>query len=325
MCLLLAIGFMLSIPFSVYAAESPAVVGLNIDEDGAGLFLYGDLPQGLAAKVSGQDCEVEVVGLAESESDIRTLLLIDISTSMRQGSQKQVIDALTALIDSKGENEQYAIAAFGVEYNLLVDFTSDRYDLIKAVEQLAWDGQGSSIYRAVDAATDTADKDQQNDGTFTQVVLFSDGVEKAEDGIIKEELFFSLKEAPLPVHTIGFQYENNAEGLKELYAISRMTGGFSFGLTAGTSSSEAISQVAQYIAEVNCVDIRLPEQVKDGAVRPLELLDGSGGQILMYDLHMPVSAQPSSAPESTPPPSAAPAPALHKSRSQRRNQRSTYR
>ncbi|MDR1192873.1 MAG: FHA domain-containing protein, partial [Peptococcaceae bacterium] len=304
----LTFGLALTVCLGAYAAEAIVVVGLNMSEDGAVLFLRGELSGGLSAKVSGQECEIEIAALTEQEAKARTLFLIDISTSMRQGSQKQVLDMLTGLIEGKVRDEQYAIAAFGEEYNLIADFTGDRYDLAKAVERLEWNGRASGIYSAVDEALRAIRDNPPDEWMFTQIVVFSDGVEKAGNGIIKEELFFSLKESPLPVHTVGFQYENNADGLKELYAISRVTGGFNYELAANAEVVEAADQIATYIAGVSRARVRLPERVKDGAVRPLELFDSSGARILQYDLHMPLSAQVPSAPAPPAPPEPVPGP-----------------
>lgn len=306
------IGFSVLLTFTIFisafAADAPIVVGSNINEDGAGLFLSGKLPDRLTAKISGFECEVSYSPLIQAQSVVRTCFLIDVSTSMRQGSRKQIMDLLTGLIENKKDGEQYGIAVFGEDYRVLADFTDDRYDLAKAVNQIEWSDQASSIYQAVGFAAKEIREAKPDARTFTQLVVFSDGVEKSDDGIIKEELFFGLKESPFPVHTIGFKYENNADGLKELYAISRITGGFGYELDSKSEVLEAANKLDAYIGEAYYVQVKLPDQLKDGAVRPLELFDGSGKSVAQYNIHMPGAAllpaesepQPVSEPEPEP-------------------------
>lgn len=104
-------------------------------------------------------------------------------------------------------------------------------------------------------------------------------------------MFFELAGTPLPVHAIGFLYESNAENLKNLYAVSRVSGGFGFEAASGTDILGAAKNLAGYLTGITYLEITLPEQVKDGAVRPLTLSDSEGVSLLRFDLHMPRGEQ----------------------------------
>lgn len=309
--LVLSLALVWALCGAAFAADTAAVVGVEIGPDSAGLFLTGGPAEGMTAKISDWECETRAQGsLEQVQIGTRTLFLIDTSTSMRSGSRRQVVELLHHLVENKAAGDEYAIATFGEQYQLQAAFTGERYDLAKAVDALEWKDQQSSIYHAVQAAVQAIHKDDPGKPAFEQLVLFSDGVEKSESGIIKEELFFGLRDAPLPVHTIGFQYENNADGLKELYAISRITGGIRHEVGAETDILEAAEELSGYAADIHYIQLVLPEPVKDGAVRPLELIGPGGESVLRHDLHMPrveAAAVPEVAPEPETEPASTPA------------------
>lgn len=311
--LLIALVFTMNV--AALAAQAPALAGVAVGESNVEMFLSGEGLPNLDAKISNWACEIAYSGsLEQAEIGCQTLFLIDSSTSMRESSRQQVKELLHALIEGKSEAEQYAIAAFGEEYRMLADFESDRYDLSKVVEGLSWEDEASSIYDAVRTAAQSLLGKRPDGLTFIQIVVLSDGVEDAQAGITREELFLELTRSPLPVHTVGFLYADNADELKNLYAISRVSGGFTFEADAETEIMGVSERLTGYLAGITYLDIILPEQAKDGAVRPLTLSAGEGTVLLQYDLHMPgteqaeLPAEPEPAPSEVSEPQPAPEP-----------------
>ena len=312
-CFAFCLILIFALPFTAAAAETPVVVGTAIDDDSVGLFLY-DAADNLSGKISDWQCDVISQGyIEEFKVPARTLFLIDVSTSMRKSSRTQINNLLAKLIENKKTEDLFAIATFGEEFKILCDFTNERFDLAKAAESLEFKDEASSIYEAVGQAADIVGANSIYPPMFTQLVVFSDGVEQSTSGIIKEELFYKLRNEPHPIHTIGFKYENNSETLKELYAVSRITGGFSFETSVDTDIMQLEADLDEYKSKVSWVQFALPVQAKDGAVRALRIYDSSGSELLKYDLHMPrVEAaapiiEPESEPEDEPEPEPKPA------------------
>ena len=67
------------------------------------------------------------------------------------------------------------------------------------------------------------------------------GVDNKSIGYTKEELYAALEKMPYPIYTVGCTYKENNEQLKNMFALSRMTGGASW----------LLDDVSDYMARVS--------------------------------------------------------------------------
>lgn len=282
-----ALALLLCAPVLAAAADAPVVVGITQDNDSVRVYLAGETQGNLTAQISGWDCEILEQGtLAETGSPSSVLFLIDVSSSMQPSSQTQACELLDAMIERKRAGDQYAIASFGAAHQMLCDFTNERYDLAKSLQSLAWEDSHSNVYQAVEQSMRQVATMQQ-EGRFVQLVVLTAVVEGAPDGITREELFWSLKNAPLPVHTIGFVRKDNDDSLQALSSLSRIAGARHVQMKGDDDVTQGASMLEDYTASVYQIQVKLPKQAKDGAVRPLELFSSGGAPILRHDLYMP--------------------------------------
>ena len=159
-----------------------------------------------SAQLGTYHCEIlSVTPVGELPSD--TLILVDTSGSIPADIRQKTKDLIMELIDQKQENERYSIASFGTEINVLCDYTSDRYDLAKALEGLDYSEKYTYVYSVLDKVLD-------NDGDdFYRIVMISDGVENSRDGITYDEILNKISSGHCPVYTVGIE-NGNQESLK---------------------------------------------------------------------------------------------------------------
>lgn len=152
-CLSLLVS-VLSLLFCVqicYAAEDNTLLQGYTWENYADLYISGNINTNtVTVDVSNQPAEIIDGGLlTDKDVKIRTTLLLDISASMPKSMRDSVLGYLNNYIETISSNEQLRIVTFGEEIIVLQDFTSDRYDLSKAVSEIKFEGQQSMIYDAV--------------------------------------------------------------------------------------------------------------------------------------------------------------------------------
>lgn len=257
----------------VQRAGAANVVQTSTQEQTVVIFMDKMLDmENLTCKVSNQPVEiVESGGLTDGTARVKTTVLIDVSKSIPADMHEKLIAAINKLIEQKAANDEYRIITFAEEQTQLCDFTTDRYDLNKAIEGLAFDKAWSKIYDAVYSTMPTPET-----GTDTPIlyrsILITDGVDEADTGAIMEELLLKLQNERYPVDVLAVSGSSGAAN-KELSAITRVSGGRYCGLAPDTDleSLEASLGVSGY----SYVKIQAPEQLLDGSIRQVDLSDGT--------------------------------------------------
>lgn len=215
-----------------------------------------------SAQLGTYPCEIlSVTPVGELPSD--TLILVDTSGSIPADIRQKTKDLIMELIDQKQENERYSIASFGTEINVLCDYTSDRYDLAKALEGLDYSEKYTYVYSVLDKVLDN-DRDD-----FYRIVMISDGVENSRDGITYDEILNKISSGHCPVYTVGIE-NGNQESLKKLYSFSRN----SYAESAALTNESDISQICDTVNSSRnfiCVEVSVPDEAADGSVRYLKI------------------------------------------------------
>lgn len=298
------------------AAEELHVVQVVPGETVTTFFLNGPVdPASAACRVSNQEAPVPRTGsLSDEDARIRTTVLIDVSGSVPKTMRKTVVAAVDGLIEHKRANEEYRLVAFAQEERELCGFTADRYDLGKAVESIAFDGQWSMIYDAIYNAIPRTEEAGGDLPAYSRILVITDGVDETKVGVTMEELFLKLQNEHCPVDVLAVSEKAQSTPNKELSGITRISGGRYFSLDPETSLEDLPGRLS---AEgFSYLQAQVPEHLLDGSVRQVDLTLGEIEVTL--DVKFPASfvqAEPepdppaeAPAPEPAPEPEPAPAP-----------------
>lgn len=293
---------------TAYASGSLNVGGMEIDDYSIRLLVSGDMPENLSTRISGIDSPMVMQSVADTDIVVRTIFLVDTSASICYVSRQQILDTLDTLIEHKDHSEQFAIISFGEEYLNIRMLTYDRFNLIRALDELVWRGERSDIVDSMGTAIMQINSNRPEYRVFNQLVVFSDGVDSATAGITRDELLFTLINEYIPVHTIGFRNEYNADSLNDFYTFARITGGVIYELEPDSGIENLVDTIASFGPNSSFLTIEIPEQLRDGTVRPLELVNSAGVSLLTYNLNMPLVEVPMPEPPPPPPPPPTPPP-----------------
>ena len=246
---------------NIYAIEKSNIFIMKADSSNLTAYL-SSASSPTSAQLGTYHCEIlSVTPVGELPSD--TLILVDTSGSIPADIRQKTKDLIMELIDQKQENERYSIASFGTEINVLCDYTSDRYDLAKALEGLDYSEKYTYVYSVLDKVLDN-DKDD-----FYRIVMISDGVENSRDGITYDEILNKISSGHCPVYTVGIE-NGNQESLKKLYSFSRN----SYAESAALTNESNISQICDTVNSSRnfiCVEVSVPDEAADGSVRYLKI------------------------------------------------------
>lgn len=248
---------------NISAAENAEIIKTIVTDTQVSAYINIPDVSDCTAMLGTQECEVRsFMRAGDMPSD--TLILVDASGSIPQDIQDKTSQLLEMLIDGKNENERYAVVSFGIDIEFLCELTSDRYELIKAVEKIKYDQKYTHIYSVLDTSLDTLAKD-----VFGKIVIISDGVENSKDGITYDEILMSVSSADIPVYTVGIE-NNNQESLKKLYAFSRNSSAKSCTLSADADIS-SICGIINSFREYSRINIEIPQDNADGSLKYLKL------------------------------------------------------
>ncbi len=250
-------------------------------------FLNGDVdPAAVICRVSNQEAPVQKAGtLSDEDARIRTTVLIDVSGSMPKAMREKVVAAVDKLIERKSANEEYRLIAFAQETRVLCDFTTDRYDLGKAVESIAFDGQWSMIYDAIYNAISQAEETGEDLPPYSRILVITDGADATKVGVTMEELFLKLQNEYCPVDVLAVSEQVQSTPNKELSGITRISGGSYFSLDPDTSLEDLPARLSA--DDFSYLQVQAPEHLLDGSVRQVDLTLGK--TTVTLDVKFPAS------------------------------------
>lgn len=235
------------------------------------LFLSGEInPATATCRVSNQEASVVKSGsLADEGARIQTTVLIDVSASVPKAMREKVVAAVDKLIEQKSANEAYRLVAFAQGEHVLCDFTTDRYDLGKAMESIAFDGQWSMIYDAIYNAIPQAEEAGESLPAYSRILVITDGVDETKVGVTMEELFLKLQSERCPVDVLAVNEQSQSTPNKELSGITRISGGRYLSLDPDTSLENLPASLSA--ENFSYLQVQVPEHLLDGSVRQVDL------------------------------------------------------
>ena len=233
--------------------------------------------------------ELNVSRVCEDKNSIETIVLLDNSLSVKEEYRGIIDEVINTLIDSKIKNEGITLITFSDRMNYLTENSYDTDELKEAVKHIEYYNQETYL---TDVLCELLKTFSSNDNdVFRRIIIVSDGVDNKAIGYTKDELNSLIKDNLCPMFTIGCTYGNNAEQLKNMFALSRMTGGKAFLLDDVADSKEITGEV---LKTNNCLRIEVipDEKLQDGSTKAVKLSfkTANGNVEKVFETRMPFAA-----------------------------------
>ena len=280
------IGCLLALCFcahTVLAADANGI--LSFGTEGKDIVMYVQNP--------GEGCEIQCqVGTSEAEKieshpieqetvPIETIILLDNSLSVVEKYRPTISAVMSELAANRMNGEQFTIAVFSDEINYLVEKCSDYAQVKQAVDNITYNNQETYLTDVLyHLLSEIKEEDNtENKAPLRRIVIISDGVDNKSIGYTKEELYAALEKMPYPIYTVGCTYKENNEQLKNMFALSRMTGGASWLLDDVSDYMEIVNGISSLNQALKIV-VTPQEKDCDGTTKGIHLrVDSEGGQI----------------------------------------------
>lgn len=282
---ILALSMTVFTQIAAFASSDTMLPQAYINENIMDLFLSTKLDgNGLSVKVANQEAKIYDNGtISDKKIDVRTTILVDISTSMPKTARSKVAELIGYKIKNIAKNEQLRIVTFGEEIKVLQDFSSDRYDLDKAAENIKFDGRESAIY---DAVYKTLPKIQliEDKPCFYRTIVMTDGADYATQGITKEELFMQLHSETYPIDVVCVSKSKPSGQNKDLSALARISNGRYFDIYSEADVIPICSDLS--VSNYFWIRAEVPASLLDGSTRQVDVSNGSNS--ISFDMKMSV-------------------------------------
>lgn len=183
---------------------------------------------------------VETYPIADTPTPIETIVLIDNSLSTGEQYRSMINEILSKLAADKLDGELFTIATFSNEPNYIIQKETDTAQIQQAIEKINYTWQETYL---TDVLYEILEEiEQENDNILKRILIVSDGADDKSIGYTKEELHALLQKTPCPIYTMGCTNDNN-EQLKNMFSLSRMTGGEYYLLDEVTDAMTVVNDI----------------------------------------------------------------------------------
>lgn len=254
-----------------FAATTTTVTRSYADEQEVRLFvdgIYEEVEQIEGYIGSETVADVEWEWIRESETQIKTLILMDTSLSIKGEIKEHFKEMLKCLAENKLPYESIAIATYGKTPKYLCDYQSDTEVLLQVIDSISYQKQNSFLYQSIYDII--VDFNELNDKCLKRIIIFSDGDDTNSEGVSKTEVLTLLDKTRYPIYTVGCTTNANEDNLKDFFALSRVTGAKSLKFSQETTEGEMqdiFSSVGNYL-QIKMVP---PTSVMDGGIKNITL------------------------------------------------------
>ncbi|RMF82459.1 MAG: VWA domain-containing protein [Chloroflexi bacterium] len=191
----------------------------------------------LAGELSDFGEIVRVENIRDDNLTLGIVLVIDTSSSMAGGPLLSAQEAAALFINNIGANDPIAIITFDDEVRLIQDFTTDKAELMEAINNLDFGGQ-TALYEAALAGVQVA---ASSDNPRRAVILLSDGAEfGGVSNALRDDALEEARIRGVPVYTIGLGFGADRTYLLEL----------SEGTNARTFESPTVDELAPIFSDL---------------------------------------------------------------------------
>ena len=267
------------------AEEKGSVFSAETEDDS--LVLYVENPGGQVepqCQIGTRMCEsVTVMPIIEEKVPMKTIFLVDNSLSVTEEYRSDIREILTQLAANRMRGEIFTVAVFSTEIQYVLEDSSDYSQIKEAVNSITYQNQDTYLTDVLYELLENL-RDSEND-CLKRIVIVSDGVDNKEIGYTKEELYALLKEKNCPIYTLGCTYQNNSEELKNMFALSRLTGGESWLLDDVADNMDVVNGVGELNNTLK-VTVVPDEEVCDGTTKGINLVLSGSEKNYQYSLEL---------------------------------------
>lgn len=233
----------------------------------------------------------------------RTVVLLDNSLSIQEGYRQGIKTFLTDLVAARNDGDTFTIATFSEDVAYLTQDDNDYLAIKEKIDAITFANQKSYFTKALyQVLSDIAES-----GTiqYTRVIVIADGAENEELGYTDDELYQKIRAVQVPIDTIGCSTGDNAENLKKMFSLSRMSNGKDY-LIDNTSLPDILQDIIQEENHLVRIDVTPTQAMSDGTVRSVRV-NFAGGAYASAEIAMPFWAAAEPEPETETAPAVEPA------------------
>ena len=170
-----------------------------------------------------QQLTVESLERASNQEAIHYYALVDCSTSTNEAQMEAIRLSLSNLADKMEKSDDLTLLTFGVSVDVLLDKETSKDKILKSLNLLKADQEGTLFFDALAKTAELADEEELAIDRKI-IVMFSDAVDVNNGGYTYQEINEQLKKTGLPVYAFGFDSGEKDE-LDTFGAIARESGG----------------------------------------------------------------------------------------------------
>lgn len=231
--------------------------------------------------------KIESHPIREEAVPIETIILLDNSLSVVDKYRPMISTVMSELAANRMNGEQFTIAVFSDQLNYLVRKCTDYVQVKQVIDGITYNNQETYLTDVLYSMLTemNGENGTENKTTLKRIIIISDGVDNKSIGYTKEELYGALGKTPYPIFTLGCTYKNNNEQLKNMFALSRMTGGESWLLDDVSDPMEIINGVSALNQALKVV-VTPKEKDRDGTRKGVNLIVKAGDQTISDSVEM---------------------------------------
>lgn len=259
------------------AADPGQILGFGVGDRDIVLYLQNPGEEyEIQCQVGTSEAEkIESYVITEDPVPMETIILLDNSLSVADKYRPMINTIISELAANRMNGEQFTVATFSDQITYLIQNSSDYSQIKQAVDGISYQNQETYL---TDVLYDVLKElNSRENITLKRIVIISDGVDNKTIGYTKEELYAQLEKTPYPIYTIGCIYKSNNEQLKNMFALSRITGAEAYLLDEVPDSMTIVNGVAAINQAVK-VTITPKERDCDGTRKGINVIVTSGGQ-----------------------------------------------
>jgi Ca-activated chloride channel homolog len=235
-------------------------------------------PANLVLRENDQKVTTDLVSGEGDSGQLTTMLVIDISGSMNTGGKLSMAKKVASeYIKQMRSNDQAGIVAFNTKVNLVQSVTTDRNNLLSAIDNLKA-GNDTAMYDALIKATDVLNPLSGRKA----IIVLTDGLDNQSKNS-PADVLNSIGKSGLTISTIGLgdpgQSTGNMTALDEktLSALADKAGG-SYGLATDQESLQQIYQkYGRALKSEYAITYTSQSKLRDGINRSLSVSLEEGG------------------------------------------------
>lgn len=282
---ILTAGILTAMSYTAFAAKEAGKI-LSFGTEDQNIIFYIQNPgedYSIQCQIGTSEAKaIESYNIADTPTPIETIVLIDNSLSTGEHHKNVINSVLSKLAEDKLDGELFSIATFSNEPKYIIQKSTDSAEIQQAIPKIEYAWQETYLTDVLyDVLTEL---NQQNDNILKRIIIVSDGADDKSIGYTKEELHALLEKTPYPIYTLGCTNENN-EQLKNMFSLSRMTGGEYYLLDEVQDAMTVVNGIESLNQSVKVI-VTPNEEDCDGSKKGVHIVVDSSGKTSMDSIEM---------------------------------------